>query len=62
VLPSQQLDLLDPVSQLCDEALPATSIYAFLHGQREVLFPDGLFAICSRPMAAGRCRRRWWPR
>ncbi len=41
---SQQLDLLDPVSRLCDEALPATSIFAFLHAQREVLFPDGLFA------------------
>jgi hypothetical protein len=38
------LDLLDPVSQLCDTALPATSIYAFLHARREVLFPDGLFA------------------
>lgn len=41
---SQQLDLLDAVTGLCDEALPATSIFAFLHGQREVLFPDGLFA------------------
>jgi hypothetical protein len=41
---SQQLDLLDPVTQLCNEALPATSIYAFLHAQREVLFPDGSFA------------------
>jgi hypothetical protein len=41
---SQQLDLLDPVTRLCDEALPATSIYAFLHGQREALFPDGMFA------------------
>jgi DDE family transposase/transposase-like protein DUF772 len=41
---SQQLDLLDPVSSLCDKALPATSIFAFLHAQREVLFPDGLFA------------------
>ena len=40
----QQLDLLDPVTQLCDKALPATSIYAFLHAQREVLFPDGMFA------------------
>jgi hypothetical protein len=29
---------------LCDKALPATSIYAFLHAQREVLFPDGSFA------------------
>ena len=41
---SQQLDLLDPVTQLCDKALPATSIYAFLHARREVLFPDGSFA------------------
>jgi hypothetical protein len=40
---SQQLDVLDPVSSLCDKALPATSIFAFLHAQREVLFPDGLF-------------------
>jgi hypothetical protein len=41
---SQQLDLLDPVTQLCDKELPETSIFAFLHAQREVLFPDGLFA------------------
>jgi Transposase DDE domain/Transposase domain (DUF772) len=41
---SQQLDLLDPVTRLCDNALPATSIYAFLHAQREALFPDGMFA------------------
>jgi Transposase DDE domain/Transposase domain (DUF772) len=40
---SQQLDLLDPVTALCDKALPPTSIFAFLHAQREVLFPDGLF-------------------
>jgi hypothetical protein len=41
---SQQLDLLDPVSSLCDKELPATSIFAFLHARREVLFPDALFA------------------
>ena len=41
---SHQLDLLDPVTQVCDKALPATSIFAFLHAQREVLFPDELFA------------------
>jgi Transposase DDE domain/Transposase domain (DUF772) len=41
---SHQLDLLDPVTQLCDKTLPATSIFAFLHARREVLFPDGLFA------------------
>jgi hypothetical protein len=40
---SQQLDLLDPVSRFCDEALPASSIFAFLHEHRERLFPDGLF-------------------
>jgi Transposase DDE domain/Transposase domain (DUF772) len=40
---SQQLDLLDPVSRFCDEALPASSIFAFLHRHRDVLFPDGLF-------------------
>jgi hypothetical protein len=38
------LDLLDPVTSLCDVELPATSIFAFLHAQREALFPDGLFA------------------
>jgi hypothetical protein len=41
---SHQLDLLDPVTRLCDESLPATSIFAFLHAQHEVLFPDGVFA------------------
>ncbi|PMR58808.1 DDE transposase [Verrucosispora sp. ts21] len=40
---SQQLDLLDPVSRFCDEALPANSIFAFLHEHPETLFPDGLF-------------------
>jgi hypothetical protein len=40
---SQQLDLLDPVSRFCGEALPANSIFAFLHQHREALFPDGLF-------------------
>ena len=40
---SQQLDLLDPVTWFCDEALPPNSIFAFLHGQRDVLLPDELF-------------------
>src|SRR2546429_7463781 len=40
---SQQLDLLDPVTRFCDEVLPPNSIFAFLHEQREVLFPDELF-------------------
>jgi hypothetical protein len=41
---SQQLDLLDPVTRFCDETLPANSIFVFLHGHREMLFPDGMFA------------------
>jgi hypothetical protein len=41
---SQQLDLLDPVSRFCDEALPPNSIYAFLHRERESLFADAIFA------------------
>jgi hypothetical protein len=38
------LDLPDPVTQFCGEALPANSIFAFLHAHREVLFPDNMFA------------------
>jgi hypothetical protein len=40
---SRQLDLLDPVSRFCAESLPANSIYAFLHEQRDRLFPDSMF-------------------
>src|SRR4051794_36815810 len=40
---SQQLELLDPVSRFCEERLPANSIFAFLAGQREALFPDVMF-------------------
>src|SRR5918912_4258826 len=41
---SQQLDLLDPVTRFCNEALPTNSIFAFLHEHRDALFPDELFA------------------
>jgi hypothetical protein len=41
---SQQLDLLDPVSRFCEQTLPDSSIYMFLHRQRDVLFPDEMFA------------------
>jgi hypothetical protein len=41
---SQQLDLLDPVTRFCEETLPGNSIFGFLHGHREALFPDSLFA------------------
>jgi len=40
---SRQLDLLDSVTRFCEETLPATSIYAFLHANRDVLFPDAMF-------------------
>jgi Transposase DDE domain/Transposase domain (DUF772) len=40
---SQQLDLLDAVTRFCGEALPANSIFAFLHEHRDVLFPDAMF-------------------
>jgi hypothetical protein len=41
---SQQLDLLDPISRVCGEALPVNSIFVFLHEHRERLFPDSMFA------------------
>ncbi len=41
---SQQLDLLDPVSRFCGEALSPNSIYGFLHRRLAVLFPDAMFA------------------
>jgi hypothetical protein len=47
---SQQLDLLDPVSRFCEERLPAHSIFAFLAGQREVLFPDAMFTDLFAPV------------
>lgn len=40
---SRQLDLLDPVSRFCVDALAGNSIYAFLHEHRDRLFPDSLF-------------------
>src|SRR3954454_3003042 len=39
----QQLDLLDPVTRFCSEALPPNSIFGFLHEHRDTLFPDGMF-------------------
>ncbi len=41
---SQQLDLLDPISRFCGEALSPNSIFAFMHEHRDRLFPDGMFA------------------
>ncbi|MCY1145713.1 IS1182 family transposase [Actinoplanes sp. Pm04-4] len=41
---SQQLDLLDPISRFCGQALPPNSIFVFLHAHRDRLFPDGLFS------------------
>jgi hypothetical protein len=40
----RQGNLLDDVDRFLDEALEATSIYAFFHRERDVLFPDEDFA------------------
>jgi len=41
---SRQGDLLDDVTRFCDERLDEHSIYAFLHRERDRLFPDECFA------------------
>ncbi len=41
---NKQGDLFDDVTRFCDETLEAHSIYAFLHRERERLFPDEAFA------------------
>jgi IS5 family transposase len=41
---SRQGDLLDDVTRFCDEKLEEHSIYAFLHRERDRLFPDEAFA------------------
>jgi hypothetical protein len=43
-LAERQSSLLDDVDRFCGEALPESSIYAFLHRERDRLFPDELFA------------------
>ena len=43
-LADRQGNLLDDVETFCDEALNERSIYAFLHRERERLFPDEEFA------------------
>lgn len=43
-LAERQGELLDDVKRFCDEALSESSIYAFLHRERDRLFPDDLFA------------------
>jgi hypothetical protein len=40
----RQGNLLDDVVWFCDKKLEKTSIYAFLHREREALFPDEDFA------------------
>jgi IS5 family transposase len=41
---NKQGDLLDDVTRFCDETLDKQSIYAFMHREREQLFPDEAFA------------------
>lgn len=43
-LAERQGDLLDEVNRFCEGSLPANSIYAVLHRERDRLFPDELFA------------------
>lgn len=40
----QQGDLFDDLNRFCDAYLPQNSIYAFLHRERDRLFPDSGFA------------------
>jgi IS5 family transposase len=40
---NKQGDLLDDVTRFCDETLDKQSIYAFLHRERDQLFPDEAF-------------------
>ena len=40
----RQGDLLDDITRFCDAALGHDSIYAFLHRERDHLFPDEFFA------------------
>jgi hypothetical protein len=43
-LADRQGDLLDDVGWFCGQTLPENSIYAFLHRERDRLFPDESFA------------------
>ena len=58
----RQGDLLDDTTRFCDAALKAESIYAFLHRERDRLFPDEFFADLFSDLGRVRCRPRWWPR
>lgn len=40
---SSQSNLFDDMSQFCEKTLPKNSIYAFLHRERNRLFPDDAF-------------------
>jgi len=39
-----QIDLFDDVARFCEQALPESSIYAFLRRERDLLFADEAFA------------------
>ncbi len=43
-LAERQTDLLDELTRFCDEAVAEGSVYAFLHRERDRLFPDEAFA------------------
>ena len=58
---NKQGDLLDDVTRFCDETLEEHSIYAFLHRERDRLFPDEAFADLFETRADARCRPRSSP-
>ena len=59
-LADRQANLLDDVERFCDKTLDERSIYAFLHRERDRLFPDEAFADLFDDGGAARCRPRWW--
>jgi len=50
----RQTSLLDDMSEFCEKTLAEDSIYAFLHRERDRLFPDEAFATSSPMTDAAR--------
>jgi hypothetical protein len=53
-------ELLD-AEAVAGDLVPAGSVFAFLAGHRQELFPDSFTAdLFPLPLAGRRCRRTWW--
>jgi len=48
-LAERQTDLLDDAKRFCNEAVPADSIYALLHRERDQLFPHANVSLHGQP-------------